>query len=249
MPADDRRPQANAASPLAIIALFIGLSEATAGAAAIGTDGTSRLILSVFAVTFPVLVFGVFVWLVLTHPANLYRPDQFTETTTIEAFVGGLRRQTLASQAVLESAIRDAVSAAIYAQDSGSDISPASIAATVDQAVAAAVKQGSITVLLDQIVPGASPGSWPYSDDTTVQDLLDAVWFSFHGAIPPFTYGRQWWLVREDGSGLPEIGGPWAARHRGRPYDDRPLASVGITPGVCLVAKRILTPADSDTRA
>ncbi len=237
---DVSKPQPSASSPLAIIALFIGLSEATAGAGAIGTDGTSRLILSVFAVTFPLLVFGVFVWLVLNHPGNLYRPDQFTETTTIDAFVGGLRRQTLASQAVLESAIADAVSAAITAHDEGGDATPAGIVATVDRAVALAVRQGGITVLRDQIVPGAKPITLPVSEETTVQDLLDAIWFSFDGAVPPFTYGRQWWLALEDGTGFPEIGGPWAKRHRGLAVDERLLASVGIRAGMSVVAKPIL---------
>jgi hypothetical protein len=50
-----------AASPLWIIALFIALSEATAGAAAITTNGVTRIIFACFAVAFPTLVFLVFV--------------------------------------------------------------------------------------------------------------------------------------------------------------------------------------------
>jgi hypothetical protein len=62
----------SAASPLWVIALFIALSEATAGGAAITTNGTTRLIFACFAVAFPSIVFGVFVWLLIKHAPNLY---------------------------------------------------------------------------------------------------------------------------------------------------------------------------------
>ena len=71
MPLDSSRAPTSA-SPLWIIALFIALSEATAGVAAATTDGAARLIFACFAATFPVIVLFVFVWLLVKHAPKLY---------------------------------------------------------------------------------------------------------------------------------------------------------------------------------
>jgi hypothetical protein len=47
-----------------------------AGAAAIATDGATRLIFAIFAVVFPPLGFCVFAWLLINKPVNLYAPGQ-----------------------------------------------------------------------------------------------------------------------------------------------------------------------------
>lgn len=85
------RPAPETTSPLRILALFIALSEATAGAAAVGTDGGARLLLASFAVVLPLIVLSIFVWLLLRHPGNLYPPDRYTAETGIEKYVGVLR--------------------------------------------------------------------------------------------------------------------------------------------------------------
>src|SRR5947209_6007553 len=64
-------------------------------------DGSTRLVFTVYAVVFPVLVLAVFVWLLLAHPANLYSPTQFGAGTTIEAYVRALRREQRAETSQL----------------------------------------------------------------------------------------------------------------------------------------------------
>ncbi len=224
-------------SPLAVIALFIGLSEATVGAAAVGTDGASQLLLSAFAVIFPAVVFGVFVWMLLSHPAHLYSPEQYTEITSVEAYVGALRRDGLAAQAVLEQAIAVAVSTAFAEDGDHPTADPASVRASVSEAVDRAVNGGSVTLVRGQLIAGAHRVRFPVSEETQVQDLLDAMYFALNEAIEPHSYGRDWWLVGENGVGFPKMGALWARRNLDRPYDDRSLATVGIAPGaidVCL---------------
>jgi len=92
MPQLDTSNAPASASPLWIIALFIALSEATAGVAAIITNGVARLIFAVFAVSFPTVVFVVFVWLLVKHAPNLYAPGQYSKDITPEMYRSGIRR-------------------------------------------------------------------------------------------------------------------------------------------------------------
>lgn len=237
------RPALTAASPLAVIALFIGLSEATVGAAAVGTGGASQLILAIFAVAFPTVVFSTFVWLLLVHPAHLYPPDQYTTVTTIEGYVRALRRGDVASQAVLQSAITDAVSTAI-AIDDEEDARPdqTSLMASVADAVDMAFKRGSVTIVRSPTLGGGRPVRFPVSELTTVQELLDSIYFALEVNVGSGTYGRKWWLVDEEGVGIPNIGTRWAREHTGIASDGRGLLSVGISPGSTLTAVRLPSP-------
>ena len=100
-----------APSPLWIIALFIALSEFMAGVAAIATSGTTQMIFAVFAVIFPALVLILFVWLLLTHPANLYSPGQYTAGTTVETYVRALTRENRDEATQLREAFSAVVAA------------------------------------------------------------------------------------------------------------------------------------------
>jgi len=95
------------ASPLWIIALFIALSKATAGAAAAITNGVTRLIFACFAVTFPVVVFVVFTWLLIKHAPKLYAPGQYSREITPEIYRTGINRAdaTLLGRAVARTVV------------------------------------------------------------------------------------------------------------------------------------------------
>ena len=77
-------------NPLGIIALFIVLVY---GFASLVTAFSSsftpaeRLPLIYFLIIFPVLVLGVFTWLVRRHPGKLYRPSDYNNEDSFLAAV------------------------------------------------------------------------------------------------------------------------------------------------------------------
>lgn len=152
------------------------------------------MILSCFAAAFPVLVFGVFVRILLSHPGNLYPPDQYTSVTTIEGYVAALHRDSLASQNLLERAIREAISVPGVADPNRNKNVELALGA-VDHVL----KTGSVTVVREKLVPGAKPVRFAVSDETSVQDLLDAIYFALDGAVATFSYGRDWWVIHKTG--------------------------------------------------
>jgi hypothetical protein len=224
----------DAGSPLRIIALFILLSQAAVSAAAIGTSGTTQFMLAVFAVAFPIVVLAVFVWLLLRHPGNLYAPSQYTAETNIEDFVSVLTRQQRASQVVLERAVSDAVVSGVVQK---SPVEATVIAEDVRQHVADAFSQSvadsSVTVVRRNIRADASAATIPIDSDTTVQDLLDSIYYSLVPAVGPFTYNVEWVLALPNHDLLPDLGSAWADK-QGQRHDERPIADVGIEPGMTL---------------
>jgi CheY-like chemotaxis protein len=80
-------------NPLGIIALFIVLVYGFAAlVTATGTSLTSseRLPLIYFLVTFPVLVLGVFAWLVSRHTGKLYSPSDFKNEENFVSVIASL---------------------------------------------------------------------------------------------------------------------------------------------------------------
>jgi CheY-like chemotaxis protein len=85
-------------NPLGIIALFIVLVYGFAAlVTAIGTALTAaeRLPLVYFLVLFPVLVLGVFAWLVSRHTGKLYSPSDFKDEQNFVAVVASLAAATV----------------------------------------------------------------------------------------------------------------------------------------------------------
>lgn len=85
-------------NPLGIIALFIVLVYGFAAlVTAMGTalSPTERVPLVYFLVLFPVLVLGVFAWLVSRHTGKLYSPSDFKDEQNFVAVVASLAAATV----------------------------------------------------------------------------------------------------------------------------------------------------------
>jgi hypothetical protein len=211
-------------SPLWIIALFIALSEAVAVLAAVVTSGMVQTGFFVFAVSFPVLVFAVFLWLLLKHPANLYSPSQFTsETTTIERYVAALKREQRDSTVILQQAVSEAISDTVEGDDER-------VRERISEAFERAIEEGTITVDRTPLLGVADPVRFPVTPDTKVAELLDSIYISITPNVKPFTYNKSWILSDADGGLLKDIGTAWA-EERGWARDERSLAEAGIEPG------------------
>lgn len=224
----------SAATPLWIIALFIALSEATAGIAAITTNGTTRLIFACFAVAFPVVVFSVFVWLLIAYAPNLYAPGQYSSVITPEIYRAGIRRD---EQIVIGKAFAESVAPLLM--DAGTGVSNREVVEQLARNFDAAVEAQSVSVDLDELKPYAGELSIPVTNETLVGSLLNQIYFVLSPAVKPFTYGESWLLEDSLGKVYDDIGTEWA-RSRGLDMDNRPIAEAGIRPGsrMRVVAKR-----------
>lgn len=223
------------ASPLWVIALFIALSEATAGVAAITTNGTTRLIFACFAVAFPTVVFGVFVWLLVKYAPNLYAPRQYSKEITPEIYSVGISR---ADSILLGRAVAETVVPLL-----GGDAQGEAHDAAVEQVARrfeAAVKESSVTVSLDQLKPGETL-QIPVTRETKLQWLLDRIYESLYPVVKPVTYGLSWILIDEDGTEYTDMGRSWAMQ-RNIERDPRAIAAVGIFPGSHLAAVAMSRP-------
>jgi hypothetical protein len=228
MPIDFSRAPASA-SPLWIIALFIALSEATAGAAAITTNGVTRLIFACFAVLFPSAVFAVFVWMLVKHAPNLYAPAQYSSEITPEIYRSGIGLSR--SESVFLG--RVVAEATVPPGANGEDRDD--MVRQVAQRFEAAVKESSVTVSLGNLKPRADLLQIPVAENMEIDHFLNSIYFALSPAVEPFTYGRAWILVDEHGREYTDMGTIWA-NSRNLPSDLRPITEVGIEPGSRLTA-------------
>ena len=220
------------ASPLWIIALFIALSEATAGTAAIVTDGMARLIFGVFAAAFPVLVLGVFVWLLVRHAPKLYPPGQYSKEITPEIYRVGITGITRAESRLFARAVAETI-VPLAGEDGQADrLAEVESAA---QRFELAVATSSVTVSLHRVRAGQPDLQIAVSEDTTVSSFIGMIWAALYPAVEPDSFGRTWRLADERGGELPLMGIPWARAHR-MIRDERPVSEVGIFPGAGLAA-------------
>jgi hypothetical protein len=233
MPLDVSRAPTSA-SPLWIIALFIALSEATAGIAAIITNGPTRLIFACFAVTFPSVVFAVFVWLLVRHAPNLYAPGQYSRDITPEVYRTGISRteSIFLGRAVAKSVVP------LLGGDSETPVREADIE-QVARRFEEAIAESSVSISLEDMKRGAGQVHIPVDDGTSIQSLLDQIFFELDSTVQPGTYGRAWVLVDEKGEQLSEMGMSWARKRLGQERDPRTIAAVGILPGAHLTATRL----------
>jgi hypothetical protein len=228
VPLDSSRAPTSA-SPLWIIALFIALSEATAGAAAAITDGAARLIFACFAATFPVIVLFVFVWLLVKHAPKLYAPGQYSKEITPEIYRIGISRadSIFIGQAVAKTVVP------LLGEGQGEDRDTA--VARVAQRFADAVDESSIVVNLGVLKPGAKNLHIPVSSDTGIQSVLNEIYFALSPAVEPVTYDRFWVLIDDDNNEYSGMGMSWADE-QDLEADPRTILEVGILPGSRLTA-------------
>lgn len=83
-------------TPLAIISAFVTLVEITLTTGIVNTEGSVQLILTWFAVLFPVLIAIGFFLLLWFKPYHLYAPTEYSQSGSAREFVDAIRqdRQT-----------------------------------------------------------------------------------------------------------------------------------------------------------
>jgi hypothetical protein len=234
-------------NPLWIISLFLGLAQATVGIAATQAGGWVQGLLATFAVAFPSAVAAAFFVILWKKPFILYAPRDFPGQTSIKDFrvateypatVSSASDRSLANvEAAIQTAFETVLIPRLDAwQGEGNRRS------LVDEAVAAArrdYRDRAIEVDLSGIYRGLAhyPLIVPVTDDTTVTDLLDNIYFAISAFVDNFSYNRTW-ILEDDETGrrYDKIGMLWARDRGDSGRDRRRLAEAGIRPGAHLRA-------------
>jgi hypothetical protein len=194
-------------------------------------------VLTVFSVLFPVGVFAVFCVFLWKRPFVLYSPRDFSRDTPVAQFVEAMQSAQSRQHVVFDSAIVAAVQETVANTGAGDET-------VVERAVSAAretIASHSIVVDIERINPIADDPEVEFFVDssTTVQELLNFVYFAIAEFVAAYAYGTEW-ILRDSESGevYDEIGTGWADRNLSDLRDGRTLAEAGLYPGARLEAVR-----------
>jgi len=218
-------------NPLWIISLFLGVSEVTAGIAATQSTGWVQGLLAIFAAVFPLGVAAAFFVILWRRPFVLYAPGDYSEHTTVTAFVEAMRGPYQPVAAVEEVA-RSAVEAVLpwIGEDRTAAVKHAM------QVVRDDLARRTITVDVGYALglpkDEAPPVNIPVDDRTTVSTFIRNIARATGNAVSLAGYGRRWVLTL-DGTRFTDLGPAWAT-NRDVEDDDRLLREVGIPLGSSL---------------
>lgn len=239
-------------TPLWIIALFVSLTEAVLSIAVTQTSSNIQLILTVFVITFPLLIAIAFFTILWNRPYVFYPPTEFGSDTDVETYVGAMQRNAM-DQGKLFSNIQDTIRSTITSKAVLSELSttllphlPQKAKADIGRAL-----QSAVTTTVDKIrqvsffgidtypILGAKDGyMWDlvYEGYPTVSSLLDLLYAALKRHLSTQSYGKEW-LLRDAETGhlFKNMGRTWA----GNRADTCSLAEVGIKPGMTLEVIKI----------
>lgn len=226
-------------NPLGIIALFIVLIYGFA-ALTLGFNSQlevgERAPLIWFLVAFPVVVLGLFGWLVSQHYEKLYAPGDYRSD---EAFLKKkeiTERHTaelLAGQEQLIARVRDTIKEFSVAEPKAQEIADR-VTKDIEQATTITVDASDFLQSADAIF------SLPVAAFETLGDLTNEVYFKLLPSVLPYRYGYTWVLrVKETGSIVKSLRMLAGLPQGERLHDPRSLREVGVLPGCTLVVERV----------
>lgn len=207
-----RFPEGKPAGPLWIIAALLGLCELAMITVVTLGSGWIQAMFAIFAVMYPLLLTGLFFFVLIRHTAVLYAPKDYAGGTTFTEFAG-----VFAHTQQLVTAKRERATLEVFRESVASVTDSASIADAVIERTQLAIASRALHV------EGETPAPSFYVDapvDASVQDLLDIIWLDhINRFVPPFSYGDRWLLTQGQ-----------------RPVvqSDEALESAGILPGASL---------------
>lgn len=244
-PQEFKARRSDGLSPLWVISLFLSLSETVLGIGVLKTEGEIQAALTVFVISFPVLVAVAFFIVLWNRPQVFYRPSDFGNLDP-SSFTRGMTPRSdqpemieIISRELESKVVSEEV--ASRALQLGHSADSSALLDELRRAVSDAMKaiKTEAFVRVDaHSVTGQKNAIWeiPYDGHVSVAAFLDDVWFRLreHLPIPPFSYGKDW--VLKDSStenSFERLGVLWA-RERGLAQDRRLLTEVGIHPGMIL---------------
>lgn len=239
-------------TPLWIIALFISLTETVLGVGVIQTSGGVQIALTVFVLSFPLLIAGTFFFTLWKKPWVLYAPMEYGTGTDVKDFVREMSGKTPLGELQIYSQIQQSIQDTLASPEVIAKLSKVPLRGEyADREIvknilsdAAAKAEENIrqqAFLTIDSRPFESNGGhiWqvPYDRSNTVRSLLNDIFFSLRkgtSSLPAHNYGKVW-ILRDTTSGrvFTNMGRSWAMKQN-RENDERKLTQVGIEPGMTL---------------
>lgn len=235
-------------TPLWIIALFISLTETVLGVGVIQTSGGIQIALTVFVLSFPLLIAGTFFFTLWKKPWVLYAPTEYGAGTGVKDFVREMSGKTPLDELQIYSQIQQSIQDTLASPEviaklskvplRGENADREVVKNILSDAAAKAeenIRQQAFLTIDSRPFEGNDGPIWqvPYDRYSTVQHLLNDIFFSLK-SLPVHTFGKVW-ILRDTTSGrvFTDMGRGWAIKHN-RADDERKLAQVGIEPGMTL---------------
>lgn len=226
-----------APSPLWIFALFLGLVEVVVTVSAVNMKGLGQGEVIASGLVLAVGLFATFVWLLVKHKGILYSPEQF-RGVDIEAYMTGLNDSARDRETVLVTAVAEAIAVSVVEKlGTRGAFDAKALGEEIGADVRRRVSKSSVVVDVTPIDPGKGVLEIPVTSDTTVDSLLDSIYFAIRPAFQPRTYNKEWVLLDDNLKSLTEMGTEWA-KSQGMPRDSRRLEVAGIGPGSRLTLER-----------
>lgn len=240
-------PKRGGFGPLSVIMAFISLSQVVLTVGLLNTTGHIQEVLLWFFVSFPTSIFVLFYLALWFRPVILYGPTEFGDST-IEQFAAATGSPRRADTSAILNQIAEIVDSkmsrlAEAAASRPNDPIAAQISESLEEAKTEVLegiqKEATIEIDFSPYVGHAFAKSLFAGDGVTVDKFTDDIWWTItsetDAKIPPFTYGKKWIIEdAESGKRFKEIG----ASYR-NDLDRRPLAEVGIRPGMKLRILRV----------
>jgi len=230
-------------NPLGIIALFIvliyGFASIVVGASdKLQTD--ERYLMIIFMTTFPILVLGVFGWLVSCHYEKLYAPKDYNND---ESFLRGVvdkkngRSNLRNLDAQIDAKVNSVLSAVKFENNADNEIKlKENLKKAAEQITSEIRKSSFITIDTRQFTQNSSDViELPVSAFNTLGELMDEIYFLIEDFVEPFYYGHTW-VIKDVASGSIIKNGRMITQTKpGMPvHDERSLSEVGIKAGSVL---------------
>ena len=238
-----------ARNPVGIIALFIVLIYGFASLV-VGFSGNlqpgERLPIVWFLVLFPVVVLGVFGWLVSKHYEKLYAPKDYASD---DAFLRGVSARSRHTQEVqeLQRDVQAKVKEKLTSQELVDALrsAPGNVMAKLEETAEEVSREiretSSLTVdARDFTGDDAAVYTFPIAAFATLSDLTNQVYFLLQDYVKPYDYGYSWLLKNKADGSVIKTARMITGAKRGVPLRDlRTLGGLGITGGTELVVERL----------
>jgi len=231
-----------ARNPLGIIALFIVLIYGFASLVVGASDklqSDERYLIVVFMTVFPVIVLGVFGWLVAFHHEKLYAPKDYTSD---ESFLKGVSDKKDGRPALkeldgqIESRIREVLESDEIQEGLGDSSLKEKLSMAVDKITSGIRSTSFITIDARKLTDkGTDIFELPAGAFSTLNELTDEIYFLIEKYVGPFEYGYSWVIRRPEDNSIIKNARMITGTEPGEPIsDERPLEEVGIYPGIVL---------------
>ncbi len=191
-------------------------------------------------IIFPVIVLGVFGWLVSRHYEKLYAPNDYNSD---DAFLKALQAGTEGRPGLkeLDNQIEQKVKSVLNSEDlldktENKEELQKRLREAAEK-ITSEIRNSSFITIDARSFTGSNEDvfEFPASAFRTLNELTDEIYFAISDHVKPFEYGYSWAIRNPENRKIIKNARMITGTKPGIPLDDeRSLAEVGIRPGMVL---------------